>query len=74
MPYKKKPPTSFIEVARLLKGYDINAPALAELLGCSAPTARRKLNSPELLTLKDIGMIAKNAHVPMDEIRQSIKV
>lgn len=64
---------NFIEIRRLLKGYDLNAPKLATVLGCSAPTARRKLNEPELLTLSDLKAISQKGHVPIDEIREAVK-
>ena len=72
MPYKKIS-VPFIEMSRLLKGYDLDPPALANVLGCSTPTARRKLASPENLTLKDIRRIHMYGHVPIQEIREAIK-
>lgn len=69
----KKSSVPFESMARLLKGYDLNAPELAKVLGCSVPTARTKLMSPSKFTLADIGAIARFGHIQMDELRQAIK-
>ena len=70
---KLKETHNFIEVNRLLKGYGLNAPRLAECLSCSVPTARKKLANPELLTLADIKAVSQRGHIPIDEIRSAIK-
>lgn len=54
---------------RLLLGYGLNGPALAEVLGCTPNTARRRLESPGTLTLAELELVSRKAHVPMDEIR-----
>ena len=72
MPYKKstKP---FESVEMLLNSYKINAPALAKILGVSVPTARDKLENPQKIQLKDIGLISRYGHVPIEELRKAIK-
>lgn len=64
---------NFISVVRLLKGYGLNAPKLATVLMCSAPTARKKITNPELLTLGDMKAISQKAHIPIEEVRNAIK-
>ena len=73
MPYKRNPAKPFESMERLLNSYKINAPALARMLGVSVPTARRKLNSPELLTLKDIGLINRMGHIDIEELRAAVR-
>lgn len=73
MPYIKPKAEPFEPVARLLKGYDLNAPALATVLGCSAPTARRKLSEPATLTLADLDRINRFGHVPLSELREALR-
>ena len=72
MPYKKST-IPFVTVSRLLKGYDLQAPQLSKVLGCSVPTAREKLNNPSKLTLKDLSAINRYGHIKWDEIREAIK-
>ena len=59
-------------MGRLLRGYQLGSPQLARVLGCSAPTARSKLNNPGRLTLDDIMKINKSGHIPIEEIRDAI--
>jgi len=73
MPYKKSPAKPFQSMERLLNSYKINAPALARILGVSAPTARYKLNNPEEFKFKDMALISKKAHIPMEQLREAIK-
>lgn len=72
MPRIKPKEVPFVSVKRLLIGYGLNGPALAEILGCSAPTARARLNRPELFTLADLEKINKRGHIPIEEIRAAI--
>lgn len=72
MPFRKTD-KRFIGMYRLLKGYDLDAPALARVLGCSLPTARAKLDDPSKLTLDNLMKINRFGHVPIEEIRQAIK-
>lgn len=71
MPYKKQT-VPFIKLSRLLKGYDLNPPALAKVLGVSMPTARTKLNNPSKLTLDDLSKIHRFGHINWDEIKATI--
>lgn len=72
MPYKKSS-VPFESMARLLKGYDLNAPELARVLGCSVPTAREKLKDPGRLTLRDLAKVNTYGHISLDIIKQAIK-
>lgn len=73
MPYTKPlTPQSFARMSRLLKGYDFDGPALAKVLGCSAPTALSKIRDPGRLTLKDLDAIRRHGHVPLEEIKDAL--
>lgn len=72
MPYKK-PTKKFIEITRLLKGFDLNATNLSKVLECSIPTARKKLTNPEQLTLAELEKIHRKGHIEWDRIREAIK-
>lgn len=74
MPRVKEKEIDFAKVKRLLLGYEITAKTLSEVLGCSQPTARKKLNSPETLTLGELKKISQRKHIPIDEIRESIQI
>ena len=69
---KKKEP-DFIKVGRLIRGY-ATPPKVAEMIGCSATTARKKMNTPELFTLGDLNMICHRAHIPIEDMRQATQV
>lgn len=70
MPYTKtiRP---YSQTRRLLLGYELTAAPLAKVLGCSVPTARKKLNSPGQLTADDWEKINTKGHVPLEEIREA---
>ena len=72
MPYIKQSSPPFAKVARLIRGYGLTASKLAKILGVSEVTARKRLVSPELLSLKDIDRISRYGHIPMEELRESI--
>ena len=74
MPYIKPKEPPFIHMQRLLKGYGYNAESLAKVLCVTPPTARKRLNNPELLTLQDLAIISRRAHIPWDAIREAVKV
>lgn len=57
---------------RLLTGYGLTGPKLAEILGVSRPTARSRLDEPGKLTLADLDLISRRAHIPLDELRECI--
>lgn len=71
MPYKKSK-LPFEKMKRLLCSYEINAPKLAQALGVTPTTARKKLQQPETLTLKDLKLIQSRLHVEWEEIRKVI--
>lgn len=73
MPYKKPPTVPFVDVQYLICGRKITQAALAEMLGCSRVTAKKKLDSPQYFTLGDLGKICRSAHIPAEDIRESIK-
>lgn len=63
----------FITVARLLRGYEITPTKLAAILGCAYGTARSRLDNPSTLSLGELELVSLKAHIPMDEIRASIR-
>lgn len=72
MPYKKIKQNQ-IELHRLLKAYELNATALARILNCSFPTAKKKLDDPGKLTVDELMVISTKGHVAIDLIREAIK-
>jgi hypothetical protein len=73
MPRLKKKEPDFIKVGRLIRGY-ATPPKVAEMIGCSATTARKKMNTPELFTLGELNMICHRAHIPIEDMRQAAQV
>ena len=72
MPRLKKKEPDFIKVGRLIRGY-ATPPKVAEMIGCSATTARKKMNTPELFTLGELQMICLRAHSPAEDMEAIIK-
>ena len=72
MPRLKKKEPDFIKVGRLIRGY-ATPPKVAEMIGRSATTARKKMNTPELFTLGELNMICRGAHIPAEDMEASIK-
>lgn len=72
MPYIPPRQVPFAKLGRLLRGYGLNSPQLAEALGVAKQTALTRLKYPGLLTLEELAMISEKAHIPMQEIRDSI--
>ena len=72
MPRLKKKEPDFIKVGRLIRGY-ATPPKVAEMIGCSATTARKKMNTPELFTLGELQMISLRAHIPAEDMEAIIK-
>lgn len=72
MPYTKRKDVPFVKVRRLLLGYELDASALAGVLGCTYNTARARLDRPETLTLAELDKVCTRGHVPIDEIRAAI--
>lgn len=73
MPYLKKKEPDFIKVGRLIRGY-ATPPKIAEMIGCSATTARKKMNYPELFTLGELNLICRRAHIPVEDMRQAAQI
>lgn len=63
----------FINVRRLLLGYDVTPSALARILGCAYTTARSRLDNPQTFSLGELERVSLKAHIPMDEIRAAIR-
>ena len=59
----------FEKSGKLLKAYEINQTKLMEILGCSRPTARDRIENPGNLTGNEWLAISKKAHIPVEEIR-----
>jgi len=57
---------------RLLLGYEVNGANLATAIGCSEPTARKKLADPSRLTLGDLELIHRKFGIPCEEIRERV--
>lgn len=72
MPYIAPAKQPFEEVARLIRGY-MQAPKMAEAIGCTEPTARKKLDDPGRITLADLRALQRKGHIPAEEIREAIK-
>ena len=72
MPRLKKKEPDFIKVGRLIRGY-ATPPKVAEMIGCSATTARKKMNTPELFTLGELNMICLRAHIQAEDMEAIIK-
>ena len=72
MPYIKQQKQDFDKMARLLLGYGLTARKLAVVLGVSEPTAKKRLDRPDTLTLGELDRINRFAHVPYDEIRSAV--
>lgn len=72
MPYTKPLlPQPWAKMSRLLKGYGMTGPKLAEILGVSRPTAKARIDAPGKLTLEDLDRISRMGHIPMEEIREA---
>lgn len=63
----------FVNVRRLLLGYDVTTSNLARILGCSYNTAKTRMNHPSTFSLAELEQVSLKGHVPMDEIRNAIR-
>ena len=72
MPYVKSREVPFVTVRRLLLGRELDATALAKVLGCSYNTAKKRLDNPGSITLEELDRVCRSGHVPMDDIRAAI--
>ena len=68
MPYipKRNP---YDKSRKLLLAYEITSTVMMNILGCSRPTAIKKLNNPGELTMDEWQKISKRGHIPVEEIR-----
>ena len=71
---KQAKPVPFITVTRLIKGYESNQSKLAEIIGCSRETIRKRLTNPEQFTLGDLKKISQAVQIPIEEVREAIKL
>ena len=67
MAYVKPREPDFVRIQRVIRGYNLNGAKVAEIIGMSAPTGRKKLDHPELFTLGELKRISQNAHIPWEE-------
>ena len=72
MPTVRKAERPYAKMSRLLIGYGLNAVRLVPILNVSEPTARKRLNRPELFTIGDLDRINRFGHVPIDEIKTAM--
>lgn len=72
MPLLKKDLT-FPALVRVIKGYGYNSVSLAKVLGCSQPTAMKKLQSPSLFTLGELYALSTDGAIPLNQIKAAIK-
>ena len=64
----------FITVSRLIKGYESNQSKLAEIIGCSRETVKKKLDNPEQFRLGELKKISQAVQIPIEEVREAIKL
>ena len=70
MPYVKEKEDP---IAPMLRAAGVTDGAkLAKVLGCTHPTALRKLREPWRLTVEDLRRIHRIGHVPIDAIREAL--
>ena len=72
MPRLKQSDPAFVKMKRLLLGYELNAARLASVLGVSEPTAKKRLDNPETLSLRDLDRINRFGHIPIEEIKSAL--
>lgn len=69
MPNIKKP-EPYGKSKMLLRAYDLTPTRLAKVLGCTYPTAKKKIDNPGYITTDEWGKIHRRHHVPIEEIRE----
>ena len=69
MPYCRKS-DPYEKSKMLLRAYDLTATRLSKVLGCTYPTAKKKLDNPGYITTDEWGKIHRKHHVPIEEIRE----
>lgn len=72
MPYVKPLEKPHAKFRRLLRGYEVNESRLKDILDCCWNTAHARLENLDSLTLGDIRKIRREAHIPEEEIKDSI--
>ena len=73
MPRLKQPERPFMDIRRLLLGYELNSVRLARAAGISESTAQRRLANPGDLTLAELKRICRNGGIPAERIREAIQ-
>ena len=73
MPRLKQPERPFMDIRRLLLGYELSAVHLAKAAGISESTAARRLANPGDLTLAELRRICRNGGIPAERIREAIQ-
>lgn len=72
MPRLKQRQVPYYRLQRLIRSYGLNGTRLAPALGVSAPTARKKIENPMLLTIEDLDSMNRYLGIPMEELREAI--
>ena len=72
MPRLKERGVKFAKIQQLLRGRNLNGPKIAVALGVTPPTANKKLEHPELFTIRDLDALNRHYGIPWEEIRESI--
>lgn len=72
MPRLKREKPNFEPIQRLLYSYYLNGNRIAPVIGVSGTTARKKLQNPELFTIKDLWNISKCLGIPWHEILEAM--
>lgn len=74
MPRLKEHPKPYAELGRLLRGYELSTgPALGAVIRLGEQAALARLRDPGKLTVRELGMICRNAGIPAEEIRAAIR-
>ena len=68
-----KKDTSFQHLTMLIRSYGINSVKLAEILGCSQPTAMKKLTMPKFMTLEDVVNLSVVGGIPINKVKAVIR-
>lgn len=72
MPRLKQQAVKYQKLQNLLRGHGLNGNKIAPKLGCSHVTGKKKMDNPELFTVKDLDAINRFFGVPWDEIREAL--
>ena len=69
MPRTKK---SLDSLVMIIRAYGYNGLTLADVIETSHQTALNRLRYPETFTLREIRLLQKKGHIPIDELRDAI--